>query len=86
MGVDDGNRQMAPILTLVLSDGLPAVEAACIEVKRDGVCSADLILNILARQCEPAAPMTIMKASLALRLNRESVADYARYDSLSRAM
>jgi transposase len=30
-GADDGNRQMVDILTAVLSDGLPAVEAACAE-------------------------------------------------------
>ena len=35
------------------SDGLPAVEAACAEALRDGVHSADVILNILARQREP---------------------------------
>ena len=28
-GADDGNRQMVDILTAVLTDGLPAVEAAC---------------------------------------------------------
>jgi hypothetical protein len=28
---DDGNRQMVDILTAVLTDGLPAVEAACAE-------------------------------------------------------
>jgi hypothetical protein len=30
-GADDGNRQMVDILTAVLTDGLPAVEAACAE-------------------------------------------------------
>src|SRR5260370_10466718 len=30
-GVNDRNRQMVDILTAVLSDGLPAVEAACAE-------------------------------------------------------
>src|SRR6187399_538086 len=30
-GADDGDRQMVDILTTVLSDGLPAVEAACAE-------------------------------------------------------
>ena len=53
-GADDGDRQMVDILTAVLSDGLPAVEAACAEALRDGVHSADVILNILARQRDPA--------------------------------
>jgi hypothetical protein len=35
-GVDDGNRQMVDILTAVLTDGLPAVEAACSESHRAG--------------------------------------------------
>ena len=52
-GADDGDRQMVDILTTVLSDGLPAVEAACAEALREGVHSADVILNILARRREP---------------------------------
>ena len=39
-GVDDGNRQMVDILTAVLTDGLPAVEAACAEAIDHGVHSA----------------------------------------------
>jgi hypothetical protein len=84
--VDDGNRQMVSILTAVLHDGLPAVEAACTEALREGVCSADVILNILARQREPTAPVTIMTTPQALRLRSEPVADCARYDSLRRAI
>jgi transposase len=84
--LDDGNRQMVSILTAVLHDGLPAVEAACTEALRDGVCSADVILNILARQREPTAPVTIMATPQALRLGSEPLADCARYDSLRRAI
>jgi len=47
---DDGNRQMVDILNAVLTDGLPAVEAACAEAIAHGVHSADVVLNILARQ------------------------------------
>src|SRR5207253_1769775 len=43
--VDDGNRQMVDILTAVLTDGLPAVDAACAEAIAHGVHSADVILN-----------------------------------------
>src|SRR5450432_3335833 len=49
-GAADGDRQMVSILTAVLSDGLAAVEAACQEALREGVHSADVVLNILARQ------------------------------------
>jgi hypothetical protein len=48
VGADDGNRQMVDILTAVLTDGLPAVEAACAEAFANGVHSADVVLNIRA--------------------------------------
>ena len=83
--VDDGDRQMVDILTTVLSDGLPAVEAACSEALREGVHSAAVILNILARRREAARPLTIMTPD-ALRLIHEPSADCARYDSLRRAV
>jgi len=84
-GSADGDRQMVRILTTVLSDGLPAVEAACQAALHDGVHSADVILNILARQREPAAPLTIL-APQALQLRHAPVADCTRYDSLRKAM
>jgi hypothetical protein len=59
-GADDSNRQMVDILNAVLTDGLPAVEAACAEAIAHGVHSADVVLNILARQREPAPPANIM--------------------------
>lgn len=68
--VSDGDRQMVEILGAVLSDGLPAVEAACAEALADGVHSADVILNILARpsasrgrEPEPPAPIMTPEAS-----------------------
>ena len=82
---DDGDRQMVDILAAVLSDGLPAVEAACSEALRDGVHAASVILNILARRREPTAPITIMTPD-ALRLRHEPAADCARYDSLRRTL
>ena len=81
----DGGRQMVDILTAVLSDGLPAVEAACAEALGEGVHSADVILNILARAREPARTITIMTPD-ALRLRHEPLADCARYDNLRRAV
>src|SRR6201998_1102 len=59
-GADDGNRQMVDILTAVLTDGLPAVEGACAEAIAHGVHSADVVLNILARQRDPGPPLTIL--------------------------
>jgi transposase len=84
-GTADGDRQMVDILAAVLSDGLPAVEAACGEALRENVHSAAVVLNILARRREPAMPITIMTPE-ALRLRHEPAADCARYDSLRRAL
>jgi transposase len=81
-GVDDGNRQMVDILTAVLTDGLPAVEAACAEAIAQGVHSADVVLNILARQRDPGPSATILTPALTLR--HAPVADCARYDNLRR--
>ena len=77
----DGDRQMVKILGAVLTDGLSAVEAACAEALGESVHSADVILNILARQRDPGQPATIMTPE-ALRLRHEPAADCARYDSL----
>jgi len=84
-GAEDGDRQMVDILTAVLSDGLPAVEAACAEALREGVHSADVILNILARRREPSKPINITTPD-ALRLLHEPDADCARYDRLRSAL
>ena len=80
-GADDGNRQMVDILTAVLTDGLPAVETACAEAIAHGVHSADVVLNILARQRDPGPPATILTPA-ALTLRHAPVADCARYDNL----
>src|SRR6187455_2689201 len=82
---DDGNRQMVDILTAVLTDGLQAVEAACAEAIGHGVHSADVVLNILARQRDPGPPITILTPA-ALTLRHEPVADCARYDYLRRTV
>ena len=84
-GADDGNRQMVGILTAVLTDGLPAVEAACAEAIGHGVHSADVVLNILARQRDPGSPATILTPA-ALTLRHAPLADCARYDNLRRTI
>jgi len=82
---DDGNRQMVDILNAVLTDGLPAVEAACAEAIAHGVHSADVVLNILARQRDPAPPANILTPA-ALTLRHAPIADCARYDNLRRTI
>jgi transposase len=80
-GSDDGDRQMVAILAAVLTDGLPAVAAACAEALENGVHSADVILNILARRRDPEPP-AIIATPQALRLQHAPIADCARYDQL----
>ena len=81
-GSDDGDRQMVKVLSAVLTDGLAAVEAACAEALADGVHSADVVLNILARQRDPGPAATILTPE-ALRLRHAPVANCARYDRLA---
>ena len=54
---------------------------ACLQALSDGVHSADVIINILARQRDPGPAATIMTPD-ALRLRHAPVADCARYDQL----
>src|SRR6478609_4671356 len=84
-----GDRQMVAIpgsspgqaLAAVLTDGLPAVEAACAQATSEGVHSSDVIINILARQRDPGPAATIL-APDALRLRHAPAADCARYDQI----
>src|SRR3989441_929490 len=73
------------IINAVLTDGLPAVEAACVEAIAHGVHSADVVLNILARQRDPAPPANIVTPA-ALTLRHAPIADCARYDNLRRTI
>jgi hypothetical protein len=80
-GTNDGDRQMVKVLTAVLTDGLGAVEAACVEALSAGLASADVILNALARRQQPA-PSTPIEIPERLALKLPPVADCARYDAL----
>ena len=52
----------------MLTDGLPAVEAACAQALAENVHSADVVLNILARRSDPGpAPPIHTPAALSLR-------------------
>jgi len=77
----DGDRQMVSILEYVSQDGLSTVEAACQEALDQGVFSAAVIINNLARKRDPQ-PAAILSIPDALRLTHEPLADCARYDSL----
>ena len=83
-GSDDGDRQMVKVLSAVLTDDLTSVDAACAEALAQGVHSADVIINILARSRDPEPAVTIMTPD-ALKLRHAPIADCARYDSLRRS-
>jgi hypothetical protein len=77
----DGDRQFVKVLGAVLDHGLTAVEAACAEALEAGIASGDVILTVLARRLQPAAPPSIITPD-ALRLKIEPAADCGRYDRI----
>ena len=77
----DGDRQFVKVLGAVLDHGLAAVDAACAEALAAGIASGDVILTVLARRRQPAAPLSITTPD-ALRLKIEPLADCGRYDSI----
>jgi len=77
----DADRQFVKVLGAVLDHGLAAVEAACDEALKAGIASGDVILTVLARQCQPEPPPSITTPD-ALRLRCEPMADCGRYDSI----
>jgi transposase len=78
---DEADRRFVRVLSMVLSDGLDAVEDAVREALEGGAASDDVILNILARRREPPRPAAITTAE-ALALTCPPIADCARYDRL----
>ena len=83
-GSDDGDRQMVKILAAVLTDGMSEVEAACAHALSEGVHSADVVLNILARRRDPG-PAEPIQTPAAAAARHAPVADCARYDALRSA-
>ena len=79
--LEDGDRQMVDILLEARHRGLDAVSAACAEALEAGLCSSDVILNILARRCERTASAQV-ETPQGLKLGCEPQADCKRYDSL----
>src|ERR1700759_5808587 len=77
----DGDQQFVKVLGAVLDHGLAAVEAACAEALAAGIASGDVILAVLARRQQPAAPPRITPPE-ALRRKIEPAADCGRYDSI----
>ena len=69
-----------------MTDNRPHTEILTVpEATAHGVHSADVVLNILARQRDPGPPVTILTPA-ALTLRHAPVADCARYDNLRRTI
>jgi transposase len=81
-GTADGDRQMVKVLSAVLTDGLPAVDAACAEALDAGLASADVVLNALSRRQQPSTPPVPIATPERLELELPPRADCARYDTL----
>jgi transposase len=77
----DGDRQFVDILAAVAEDSIAAVEAACQEALAADLHSRDVVLNILARQRQPAA-VAPAATPIGMALTIEPAADCARYDAL----
>ncbi len=70
---------MVKILTAATVDGLDALELAAAEALAQGVTSADVVLNILARsRSAPMEPSIATPEHLQLMI--EPAADVGRYD------
>ena len=78
---DQADRQFVTILAAVLSEGLDAVALACEDALAGGAVSADVVLNILARQRE-SDQVERITPPVGLALTTVPVADCARYDRL----
>ena len=78
---DQADRQFVTILAAVPSEGLDAVSTACEEALAGGAVSADIVLNIVARQRAPTQ-IEIIVPPAELALTTVPVADCARYDRL----
>ena len=76
---NDADRRFVRVLAQVPEEGLEAVEAAIIEALHSGVCSDEVILNILSRRRRPPPPEQISVLTN-LHLAHPPKADCARYD------
>jgi DNA replication protein DnaC len=85
-GVPGGDRQMVDILGAVPGDGLEAVEAACAEALSEGVHSADVILNILARRRAPPPPDAIATPEASCRRHAFGVTPRPRAERRLRSL
>ncbi len=84
-GSHDGDRQMVKILAAVLTDGLPAVEAACVQAASPRASIRPMSSSTFWRASAIRASLEPITTPASLRLLHAPTADCARYDQLRSA-
>lgn len=78
-----GDREFVDILLAVQQHGMDIVEQACRRALSEGTVRGEVILNIIARFCDPL-PIAGAFVPDALSVTIEPTADCSRYDALRR--
>ena len=76
-----GDREFVDILLAVRQQGMDIVEQACSKALAEGTVRGEVILNTIARDCDPM-PIDTARVPIALSVTVEPTADCARYDAL----
>ena len=80
-----GDRAFVDILLAVQQHGMDIVERACKQVLAEGTVRGEIILNAIARQCDPL-PIDTASVPDCLSIKLEPTADCSRYDRLLQEM
>lgn len=76
-----GDREFVDLLLAVQQYGMDVVEQACKSVLSDGLVRGEIILNTIARFCDPS-PIETVNVPRSLSLSIEPTSDCSRYDAL----
>ncbi len=76
-----GDREFVDILLAVQRHGMDIVERACCRALAEGTVRGEVILNTIARLCDPL-PMDTVSVPDSLSITIEPTADCSRYDAL----
>jgi len=76
-----GDREFVEILLAVRQHGMDIVEQACGKALSEGTVRGEVILNTIARHCDPL-PVDTVSVPDSLSITIEPTADCSRYDAL----
>lgn len=76
-----GDREFVDILLAVRQHGMDIVEQACQKALTEGTVRGEVILNTIARHCDPM-PIDTASVPDSLSISVEPTADCSRYDAL----